>query len=67
MDGELLSSDTGDGRIMTFYIDDKRQPENHFWNCVHGIASDRQITMLLDGVRLVIGGVSYQIVFNEEE
>ena len=50
---------------MTFYIDGKRQPENHFWNCVHGIASERQIRFLLDGGRLILGGVTYQIIFDE--
>ena len=52
---------------MLFYIDDKRQPENHFWNSVHGVASERKIMMLLDGLKISIGGVYYQILFEEEE
>ena len=42
---------------MLFYIDDKRQPENHFWNSVHGVVSEQQIMMLLDGIKITIGGI----------
>lgn len=52
---------------MLFYIDDKRQPENHFWNSVHGVVSEQQIMMLLDGIKITIGGVCYQILFENEE
>ena len=52
---------------MIFYIDNRRQPENLFWNSVHGIASQTQMEMLLDGKKLIIDGVTYQIVFEVEK
>ena len=42
---------------MIFYIDNRRQPENLFWNSVHGIASQTQMEMLLDGKKLIIGAL----------
>lgn len=52
---------------MEYYIDDRREPEAKFWNSLHGIASEKQKCFLLEGKKLVIGGVTYQIIFSEEE
>lgn len=52
---------------MEYYIDDRREPEAKFWNSLHGIASERKKCFLLEGKNLVIGGVTYQIIFSEEE
>lgn len=47
--------------FMQYYINDRRQPEKYFWNCLSGIASQRQVQRLLDGIELIIGGVKYKI------
>lgn len=50
---------------MRFYINNQRQPEAFFWNSLHGIASEREKCMLLDGNKLRIGGILYYIEFVE--
>jgi hypothetical protein len=47
-------------------IDDARQPEQHFWNCLHILATEEQICRVLDGIPLLIGETRYQIIFEEE-
>ena len=48
---------------MEFYINNRRETESFFWNSLQGIASESQRCRLLDGNEVIIGGVSYQIVF----
>lgn len=52
---------------MIYLINDKRQPENHFWNCLHGLASELQLQRVLDGMALIIGTTKYQIIFEEKD
>lgn len=52
---------------MIFLIDDKMQMENHFWNCLHSLATEQQIQRILDGFPVLIGGTKFQIVFEEEK
>ena len=40
---------------MIYLIDGKRQPENYFWNCLHVLASEKEICRVLDGEEIVIG------------
>ena len=51
---------------MNYYIDGRRQPESLFWNSLHGLASERQICELIDGIEIIIGGVKYSIEIIEE-
>lgn len=32
---------------MIFLIDDKMQMENHFWNCLHSLATEQQMQRIL--------------------
>ena len=52
---------------MEYYIDNCRAPELLFWNSLNGIASDAQKYSLLEGNKVIIGGVCYQIVFTDKE
>ena len=52
---------------MEYYIDNQRASESYFWNALHGIASEAQKCRLLEGNKVIIGGVCYQISFVEEE
>lgn len=52
---------------MEYYIDNRREPESLFWNSLHGIASEAQKCRLLEGNKVIIGGVCYQIMLNDEE
>lgn len=51
---------------MEYYINGTKDTERHFWNCLQGIASQLQIPRILDGHKVIIGGVEYQILFTEE-
>lgn len=51
---------------MIYYIDGRRQPEALFWNSLHGLASEKQICELLDGIELTIGGVTYFIEIEDD-
>ena len=46
---------------MIYLIDGKRQPENYFWNCLHVLASEKEICRVLDGEEIVIGKTVYRI------
>jgi hypothetical protein len=50
---------------MIYLIDNKRQPEMYFWNCLHILATDKQICRVLDGLPLLIGATKYQIIYEE--
>ena len=52
---------------MEYNIDDQRASESYFWNSLHGIASEKQKCRLLEGNKVIVGGVCYQIFFVEEE
>jgi hypothetical protein len=51
---------------MIYLIDNTRQPEQYFWNCLHILATDDQICRVLEGMPLMIGTTRYQIVFEEQ-
>jgi hypothetical protein len=51
---------------MIYMIDNTRQPEQYFWNCLHILATDKQICRVLEGLPLIIGATRYQIIFGEE-
>jgi hypothetical protein len=51
---------------MIYLIDERRQPEQYFWNCLHILASDKQICRVLEGLPILIGSTRYQIVFEKE-
>ena len=40
---------------MIYLINDIRQHERHFWNCLHSIASQEQIQRILDGNKVKFG------------
>lgn len=50
---------------IEYYIDDRRKTESYFWNSIHAIARESQKCKLLDGDKVIIGGVNYQILFCE--
>lgn len=50
---------------MIYLINNIRQHERHFWNCLHSIASQQQIQRILDGNKVIINESEYQII--EEE
>lgn len=52
---------------MIYLINDNRCTESHFWNCLHGLASESQIKRILEGQLILIGGITYKIEFNNEE
>ena len=52
---------------MEYYIDNRREPESLFWNSLQGIESETQKCRLLEGNKVIICGVCYQILFNELE
>ena len=47
---------------MIYLINDVRQHERHFWNCLYGVASQEQIKRILDGHKVTISDTIYQIV-----
>lgn len=51
---------------MEYYIDEKRTRASDFWQRLYGLVSERQRQMLLDGLKLNIGGVSYYIIDTEK-
>ena len=49
--------------IKNYYlINDVRQHERHFWNCLYGVATQEQIKRILDGHKVIISDTIYQIV-----
>ena len=59
--GEVYS--TYSNKIL---INDVRQHERHFWNCLYGVASQEQIKRILDGHKVTISDTIYQIVEPEK-
>lgn len=47
---------------MIYLINNIRQHERHFWNCLHSIASQQQIQRILDGNKVIINESKYQII-----
>ena len=47
---------------MIYLINDGRQHERHFWNCIYGVASQEQIQRILDGNKVIINESEYQII-----
>ena len=47
---------------MIYLINDVRQHERHFWNCLYGVATQEQIERILDGHKVIISDTIYQIV-----
>ena len=51
---------------MICLINNIRQHERHFWNCLHSIASQEQIQRILDGNKVIINESEYQIIEEEK-
>lgn len=51
---------------MIYLINNIRQHERHFWNCLHNIASQEQIQRVLDGNKVIINESEYQIIEEEK-
>lgn len=49
---------------MIYLINNIRQHERHFWNCLHSIASQEQ--RVLDGNKVIINESEYQIIEEEK-
>ena len=50
---------------MIYLINNVRQHERHFWNCLYGVATQEQIQRILDDNKIIINEYEYQII--EEE
>lgn len=50
---------------MEYLIDGTMTTERHFWNCLHGLASQPQLQRILDGYAVNVGGIIYQIINKE--
>lgn len=48
---------------MKCFINGNLVRESYFWHSLEGLAGPTQKHRLLDGCKLVIGGISYQITF----
>lgn len=46
---------------MICLINDIRQHERHFWNCLYGVATQDQIKRVLEGYKVMICNTTYQI------
>ena len=51
---------------MICLINDIRQHERHFWNCLYGVASQEQIQRILDGYKVIINESEYRIIEEEK-
>ena len=47
---------------MIYLINNVRQHERHFWNCLYSIASQEQIQRILEGNKVIINESEYQII-----
>ena len=47
---------------MIYLINNIRQHERHFWNCLYGVASQEQIQRILDGNKVIINESEYRII-----
>lgn len=52
---------------MICLINNIRQHERYFWNCLHSVASEYQIQQILSGKKLNIADSEYQIIDDESE
>lgn len=51
---------------MICLINNMRHPEHYFWNCLHCVATETQIKMVLNGYKLFIDGTLYEMKSDEE-
>ena len=51
---------------MIYLINNNRQHERHFWNCLYSIASKEQIQRILNGNTVIINESEYQIIEEEK-
>ena len=51
---------------MIYLINDVRQHERHFWNCLYGVATQEQIERILDENKVIINEYIYQIIEEEK-
>ena len=51
---------------MIYLINNVRQHERHFWNCLYGVATQEQIQRILDGNKVIINESEYQIIEEEK-
>ena len=51
---------------MIYLINNIRQHERHFWNCLYGIVSKEQIQRILNGNKVIINESEYQIIEEEK-
>jgi hypothetical protein len=47
---------------LKYYINDHYVTEKYFWHAIQSLISQSKIGRLLAGEKMIIGGVSYQIV-----
>lgn len=47
---------------LRHYINDHFVTESYFWHAIQGMLNEARLERLMVGERIVIGGVSYQIV-----
>lgn len=50
---------------MEYYIDDHRQTERDFWYKLDGVASEWQKKAVLDGEKVIAGGMIFQIIVSD--
>ena len=51
---------------MIYLINNIRQHERHFWNCLYGVATQEQIKRILDDNKIIINEYEYQIIEEEK-
>ena len=51
---------------MIYLINNIRQHERHFWNCLYGVATQEQIERILDKNKVIINESEYQIIEPEK-
>ena len=51
---------------MIYLINNIRQHERHFWNCLYSIATQEQIKKILYGHKFTISDTIYQIIEEEK-
>ena len=51
---------------MIYLINDVRQHERHFWNCLYGVATQEQIERISHGHKVTISDTIYQIIEEEK-
>ena len=51
---------------MIYLINNIRQHERHFWNCLYSIAIQEEIKKIFDGHKVTISDPIYQIIEEEK-